>query len=94
MRGVDLLTPTAWQLTLWQQFEARQPRLMHVPLALDDNGRKLSKQNHAPALDTTHPKEQLSRAVAFLGLGEVDTGNDISQLLAEASQAWAVKYLS
>lgn len=94
VRGVDLLTPTAWQLTLWQQFEARQPRLMHVPLALDVNGRKLSKQNHAPALDTTHPKEQLSRAVAFLGLGEVDTGNDISQLLAEASQAWAAKYLS
>lgn len=94
VRGVDLLTPTAWQLTLWQQFTTRQPRLMHVPLALDANGRKLSKQNHAPALRTKDIRAQLNAAFRFLGLPDVDVGNDTAQMLEQASIAWAAKYLS
>lgn len=94
VRGVDLLTPTAWQLTLWQQFTTRQPRLMHVPLALDANGRKLSKQNHAPALSNRNIREQLNEAFRFLGITDIDTGNDTTQMLEQASSAWAAKYLS
>lgn len=94
VRGVDLLTPTAWQLTLWQQFTSRTPRLMHVPLALDGNGRKLSKQNHAPALSKNGIRSQLAEAFRFLGLTEIDAGNDTAQMLEQASAVWAAKYLS
>lgn len=94
VRGVDLLTPTAWQLTLWQQFSSRQPKLMHVPLALDAHGRKLSKQNHAPALCSVEPRKQLQEAFLFLGLHTIDAANRPEQMLEQATTAWAAKYLS
>lgn len=94
VRGVDLLTPTAWQLTLWQQFSSRQPKLMHVPLALDEHGRKLSKQNHAPALCSVEPRKQLQEAFLFLGLRDIDAANRPEQMLEQATTAWAAKYLS
>lgn len=94
VRGVDLLTPTAWQLTLWQQFSSRQPKLMHVPLALDEHGRKLSKQNHAPALCSAEPRKQLQEAFLFLGLHDIDAANRPEQMLEQATTAWAAKYLS
>lgn len=93
VRGVDLLTPTAWQLALWQELSGRQPRLMHVPLALDANGRKLSKQNHAPPLNTQEPRVQLGLALRFLGLEAIDMGNDVSQILTEACHVWTAKHL-
>lgn len=94
VRGADLLTPTAWQLTLWHQLCHRQPRLLHVPLALDAHGRKLSKQNHAPALAADQRRQQLNEAFCFLGLNDIDMGNDVAQMLEQATQAWTAKYLS
>ncbi|WP_258808317.1 tRNA glutamyl-Q(34) synthetase GluQRS [Pseudidiomarina sp. CB1] len=94
VRGADLLTPTAWQLTLWQQLSTRRPRLMHVPLALDANGRKLSKQNHAPALASSEIRRQLQEAMQFLGITDIDAGNSVAQMLQQATTVWAAKYLS
>ncbi|RUO69751.1 tRNA glutamyl-Q(34) synthetase GluQRS [Pseudidiomarina sediminum] len=93
VRGADLLTASSWQLTLWQQFTERQPRLMHVPLALDPEGRKLSKQNHAPALCDNKVPEQLAAAFAFLGLDAIELSDDPATMLAAATQQWATKYL-
>ncbi|WP_258241055.1 tRNA glutamyl-Q(34) synthetase GluQRS [Pseudidiomarina homiensis] len=94
VRGADLLTPTAWQLTLWQQLSTRRPRLMHVPLALDASGRKLSKQNHAPALASNEIRRQLQEAMQFLGITDIDAGNSVAQMLQQATDVWAAKYLS
>lgn len=93
VRGADLLTASSWQLTLWQQFTERQPRLLHVPLALDPEGRKLSKQNHAPALSKSKVPQQLAAAFAFLGLAGIETTANTEQMLTAATQQWATKYL-
>ncbi|MFC3033180.1 tRNA glutamyl-Q(34) synthetase GluQRS [Pseudoalteromonas fenneropenaei] len=68
IRGADLLEPTARQLSLFQQLGWQQPLYGHVPLAVAAPGFKLSKQNHAPAIDNRHPQPALCAALAFLGI--------------------------
>jgi glutamyl-Q tRNA(Asp) synthetase len=38
------------QISLYQHFGWQAPDYIHLPLALNAQGNKLSKQNHAPAL--------------------------------------------
>ncbi|WP_275286664.1 tRNA glutamyl-Q(34) synthetase GluQRS [Halomonas elongata] len=50
VRGFDLLDNTPWQRQLQHALALPEPRYLHLPLILGDNGQKLSKQNLAPAL--------------------------------------------
>ncbi|KZN67933.1 tRNA glutamyl-Q(34) synthetase GluQRS [Pseudoalteromonas luteoviolacea] len=67
VRGADLLEPTARQLSLFKQLNYTAPHFMHVPLAVATAGFKLSKQNHAPAIDNSKPLPALAAALKFLG---------------------------
>ena len=67
VRGCDLLEPTARQLTLFKTLDAKQPSYLHVPLAVTEQGYKLSKQNSAPAIDNQNPQPALIQALQFLG---------------------------
>ncbi len=67
VRGQDLLSSTARQHQLARLLGFTPPRMMHIPLVLDANGRKLSKQNHAQAIDLQNPIKSLHRAWAALG---------------------------
>lgn len=91
VRGEDLLTATSWQLNLWRCLAQRTPQFTHVPLVRDTHGRKLSKQNHAPALTATDAKDQLLAALRFLGLTPT-TKLSLTQLIEEAVQQWQAKY--
>lgn len=66
VRGADLLEPTGRQIALYQRLNAPIPNWLHLPLATF-SGQKLSKQNHAPALDLHQAGPQLCQALAFLG---------------------------
>ncbi|MCK9563189.1 MAG: hypothetical protein M0R02_10785, partial [Bacteroidales bacterium] len=63
------------------------PRYGHIPLVVDAHGQKLSKQNHAPSLDAAPPADNLSRALAWLGL-DTEPRADIANLLADAVARW------
>ena len=67
VRGCDLLSSTARQILLQQALGLPQPRYMHLPLAVDDRGLKLSKSGDAPAADRSTPAAQLVAALGFLG---------------------------
>jgi glutamyl-Q tRNA(Asp) synthetase len=67
VRGADLLSSTARQIALQRLLRLPQPRYLHLPLALLPDGRKLSKQNHAPALDPRLASRNLLAALALLG---------------------------
>ncbi|QDP00128.1 tRNA glutamyl-Q(34) synthetase GluQRS [Thalassotalea sp. PS06] len=67
VRGCDLLQPTCRQLTLFKTLGIASPDYAHVPLAITDEGYKLSKQNGAPAIDEHRPQELLYKALKFLG---------------------------
>ena len=67
IRGSDLLEVTGRQLFLFELLGAPLPQFGHVPLALQANGQKLSKQNHAKAIDSKLASRNLWRGLEFLG---------------------------
>lgn len=67
VRGADLLEPTVRQIALYQTLGAAVPDWVHLPLAVQADGHKLSKQNHAPALALDEVRPALWQALAFLG---------------------------
>lgn len=67
VRGVDLLDNTARQCWLMQCLSLTRPRYLHLPLVTGENGQKLSKQNHAPALDNSLASENVWQALSALG---------------------------
>lgn len=66
VRGSDLLDMTAQQLQIYQAFGATPPHWLHIPVILNSEGQKLSKQNHAPALDNRTPTANLFAALNAL----------------------------
>lgn len=68
VRGSDLIDVTPIQISLFKALHHKIPDFLHLPLALEANGCKLSKQNHAPAIfDLFTPQEIFIRALIFLG---------------------------
>lgn len=68
VRGADLLDSTPRQLHLQQLLRLATPRYAHLPVAVNAQGEKLSKQTLAPPINTTHPAREILRALRFLGL--------------------------
>jgi glutamyl-Q tRNA(Asp) synthetase len=67
VRGADLIDSTGRQIHLQRLLGHPQPRYLHVPVAVNASGEKLSKQTGAPALDPSRRDELLARVLAFLG---------------------------
>ncbi|EWH10295.1 glutamyl-tRNA synthetase [Catenovulum agarivorans DS-2] len=68
VRGYDLIDTTIWQHTLIKQLGGTPPNYAHVPLAFAEDGRKLSKQNGASAIDIKQAPQLLVHALEHLGL--------------------------
>lgn len=66
VRGSDLLDSTPRQIFLQLQLELPTPRYLHLPLILDTDGSKLSKQSRSPALDDRQPTKNLRQALHYL----------------------------
>ena len=84
VRGTDLLNSTARQIWLQQCLGLPTPGYRHLPLALDVQGRKLSKSERAHPVDPLDPLPALRRALAFLDVQTPDRANDAPSLLAAA----------
>jgi glutamyl-Q tRNA(Asp) synthetase len=67
VRGADLIDSTARQIFLQRLLGLPTPRYLHVPVAVNAAGEKLSKQTGAEPLDLSRPEQELRRALAFLG---------------------------
>ncbi|MDI9802092.1 tRNA glutamyl-Q(34) synthetase GluQRS [Citrobacter koseri] len=92
VRGADLIEPTVRQISLYQQFCWRAPDYIHLPLALNEQGAKLSKQNHAPALPEGDPRPVLIAALRFLGQNATAQWQDMptDELLQYAVDNWTL----
>ena len=84
VRGCDLLEPTCRQQSLYQTLQAPSPNWLHLPLACAEKGRKLSKQNHAPAIDNLQPQASINAALAFLGQAAVTPEIQVSKMIEQA----------
>lgn len=67
VRGSDLLSSTARQIYLYQLLAKKPAEYCHLPLILNQQGQKLSKQNHAPALDLEKASENVFTCLELLG---------------------------
>lgn len=66
VRGGDLLDFTPAQIFLQQILGFNTPAYMHVPVAVNINGKKLSKQTGATPVDDSRPSENLVACLKYL----------------------------
>src|SRR5690606_3056406 len=93
VRGADLIEPTVRQISLYQQFGWDVPDYLHLPLAVNAQGNKLSKQNHAPALPHGDPRPVLIDALRFLNQNVTNEWQDLrtEELLKMAVANWTLQ---
>lgn len=66
VRGADLLASTPRQIYLQRLLGLPTPHYMHVPVAVNEAGEKLSKQTLAAPVDRSRPAHTLWRVLDFL----------------------------
>lgn len=86
IRGSDLLETTAQQDQIFRTLEATAPERGHIPVVLNEQGQKLSKQTHAPALNDDTPTANLWHALHALGQ---QPAADLRRVTPRELLAWA-----
>lgn len=90
VRGSDLLDMTAQQLQIYQALAATPPHWLHIPVIVNEQGQKLSKQNLAPALDNHTPVKNLHVALNALGQQPPESllAGSVDNLLDWGTEHW------
>jgi glutamyl-Q tRNA(Asp) synthetase len=83
VRGADLLDSTTRQIHLQRLLGSATPRYLHLPVATNAAGEKLSKQTQA----TEAGAADIPAALRFLGM-DVPTGLTPQEMLAWAATHW------
>jgi glutamyl-Q tRNA(Asp) synthetase len=92
VRGADLLDSTPRQIFLQRLLGLPEPRYVHLPVAVNASGEKLSKQTLAPPVDPGQPVPALLAALRFLGQEPppgLDAGR-VEDVWQWASAAWQI----
>ena len=90
VRGSDLLDSTPRQIWLQQKLGYSTPAYLHLPIAVNTAGKKLSKQTYAAAISRDDPRPALLAGLDFLGQ-QPDPGLtncDLDSLWQWAIQNW------
>lgn len=92
VRGADLLDTTTSQIALYHALGETPPDWLHLPVAAVRPGFKLSKQNHAPAINNRLAINNLRQAMMFLGMSAQQAGDfeRVETLLQWAIEQWSI----
>lgn len=88
VRGADLLDNTARQIALQHLLDYSTPIYLHLPIVKSNDGRKLSKQTGATALNNNQVIENLQRAWQFLGQSDLANCSTAGDFLQKAVSQW------
>ncbi|BDU36134.1 tRNA glutamyl-Q(34) synthetase GluQRS [Vibrio nigripulchritudo] len=88
VRGADLIEPTGRQISLYQMLKKTPIEYLHLPLAIDERGNKLSKQNRAEGISLDNPKPETLLAMRFLGF---DLDKELEQASQQEILRWGVE---
>lgn len=95
VRGSDLLDSTPRQIHLQRLLGLATPVYGHIPVVVDRQGRKLSKQTGARALADDQPGPALVAALACLGQSPPSrlAAATVTDILAWAAEHWSLQRL-
>ena len=88
LRGSDLYDSTPRQIHLQRLLGCDTPEYTHIPVITNEQGQKLSKQTHAPALDEAAAADNLRYALQFLRQPVAAAGESLETLLSSAVENW------
>lgn len=94
VRGADLLDSTLRQIYLQQLLHLNTPTYMHFPVAVNQQGEKLSKQTRARAVEPDNAAATLCKVLEFLGQSPPASLRKKTALLAWAVDNWRPEILS
>ena len=89
VRGADLLASTPRQIHLQRLLGLPTPHYMHLPVAVNAAGEKLSKQTLAAPVDIAQPVTTLLRVLEFL---RQETPAELAQGDVMEVLNWAVEH--
>lgn len=95
VRGSDLLSSTTRQIYLQELLGYSTPDYLHLPIAVNAAGEKLSKQTYAEPVDV-HATRQVANAVLrFLGqpLPDATVDMTLAELWSSAAATWDLQRL-
>lgn len=87
VRGADLLDSTPRQILLQRMLGLPTPAYLHLPVAVDACGCKLSKATDAPPVEARDPRAAIAGALRFLGQA-VPQVRDPGAMLCAAADAF------
>ena len=90
VRGNDLLDSTPKHIYLQHCLGLTVPDWCHFPVVTGRDGKKLSKQSHAMAVDTDHPLPQLKQALSVLSQPVAEPASSVDELLGAAIRNWDI----
>lgn len=92
VRGSDLLDSTARQIYLQQQLDYPNLNYCHIPVLLNEQGQKFSKQNFAPAINPSEANNNLLTALQFLNQAPPPQNiqNNCEKILQWAIEHWTI----
>ena len=88
VRGIDLIGSSLRQIHLQDRLGLQSPTYRHLPIVLDRDGRKLSKQNHAMPLRNVDARRNLMRCLLLLGQ---DVPSQLADCPVDEIMAWAIQ---
>ena len=89
VRGADILDSTPRQIYLQKLLDLATPFYLHLPVAINVQGEKLSKQTLAPAVEVDVPLPLLLKVLEFLGQ---DPPRELLQGDLDSFWSWAIAH--
>lgn len=86
VRGADLMDSVGRQCLIYDALKRPRPEYLHLPVVVDENGRKLSKSDGADPIEVLNPNQAFRLALCALG-HEPPSG----AVSLDAQWQWALK---
>jgi len=90
IRGCDLIESTGRQMLVYRALGLPSPRYGHLPLIVDESGRKLSKSDRDDPIRHGPPERNLRRALQCLGHPPPPGLLTVDDLLSWAVEHWSL----
>ncbi len=95
VRGIDLMDSTPWQMYLISLLNYKQVNYAHLPILVNADGQKLSKQTFAEEITTSDKVNTLLTAYSYLNQTPFDSKpHSISEFWNHAISHWNINKIS